>query len=259
MSNTVLLEVKDGIGYITINRPAALNALSSEVLTDLNLVLDEVEKHEDIRVVIVSGQGDKAFVAGADIKEMDQMSPIQAFEYMTYANDTFTRLSDLTQPTIAVLNGYALGGGLELALSTDIRIGFEKTMVGFPEVGLGIIPGFAGTQRMSRLIGTSKTKELIYTARIVKGNEAYDLGILNKLVPAEELLSSAGELAKSIMKNAPLAVEKAKHVIQVGSELPLKNAIRLETEAEALLFSTEDKVEGMRAFVEKRKAVFNRK
>lgn len=259
MSNTVLLEVKDGIGYITINRPAALNALSSEVLTDLNLVLDGVEKHEDIRVVIVSGQGDKAFVAGADIKEMDQMSPIQAFEYMTYANDTFTRLSDLTQPTIAVLNGYALGGGLELALSTDIRIGFEKTMVGFPEVGLGIIPGFAGTQRMSRLIGTSKTKELIYTARIVKGNEAYDLGILNKLVPAEELLSSAEELAKSIMKNAPLAVEKAKHVIQVGSELPLKNAIRLETEAEALLFSTEDKVEGMRAFVEKRKAVFNRK
>ena len=259
MSNTVLLEVKDGIGYITINRPAALNALSSEVLTDLNLVLDEVEKHEDIRVVIVSGQGDKAFVAGADIKEMDQMSPIQAFEYMTYANDTFTRLSDLTQPTIAVLNGYALGGGLELALSTDIRIGFEKTMVGFPEVGLGIIPGFAGTQRMSRLIGTSKTKELIYTARIVNGNEAYDLGILNKLVPAEELLSSAEELAKSIMKNAPLAVEKAKHVIQVGSELPLKNAIRLETEAEALLFSTEDKVEGMRAFVEKRKAVFNRK
>ena len=259
MSNTVLLEVKDGIGYITINRPAALNALSSEVLTDLNLVLDEVEKHEDIRVVIVSGQGDKAFVSGADIKEMDQMSPIQAFEYMTYANDTFTRLSDLTQPTIAVLNGYALGGGLELALSTDIRIGFEKTMVGFPEVGLGIIPGFAGTQRMSRLIGTSKTKELIYTARIVKGNEAYDLGILNKLVPAEELLSSAEELAKSIMKNAPLAVEKAKHVIQVGSELPLKNAIRLETEAEALLFSTEDKVEGMRAFVEKRKAVFNRK
>ena len=247
MSNTVLLEVKDGIGYITINRPAALNALSSEVLTDLNLVLDEVEKHEDIRVVIVSGQGDKAFVAGADIKEMDQMSPIQAFEYMTYANDTFTRLSDLTQPTIAVLNGYALGGGLELALSTDIRIGFEKTMVGFPEVGLGIIPGFAGTQRMSRLIGTSKTKELIYTARIVKGNEAYDLGILSKLVPAEELLSSAEELAKSIMKNAPLAVEKAKHVIQVGSELPLKNAIRLETEAEALLFSTEDKVEGMRA------------
>ena len=259
MSNTVLLDVKDGIGYITINRPAALNALSSEVLTDLNLVLDEVEKHEEIRVVIVSGQGDKAFVAGADIKEMDQMSPMQAFEYMTYANDTFTRLSDLTQPTIAVLNGYALGGGLELALSTDIRIGFEKTMVGFPEVGLGIIPGFAGTQRMSRLIGTSKTKELIYTARVVKGNEAYDLGILNKLVPAEELLSSAEELAKSIMKNAPLAVEKAKHVIQVGSELPLKNAIRLETEAEALLFSTEDKVEGMRAFVEKRKAVFNRK
>ena len=259
MSKTVLLEVKNGIGYITINRPEALNALSSQVLADLNEVLDQVEKREEIRVVIVTGAGEKAFVAGADIKEMDLMSPIQAFEYMTFANDTFTRLSDLRQPTIAVINGYALGGGMELALSTDIRIGFEKTVVGFPEVGLGIIPGFAGTQRMSRLIGTSRAKELIFTARTVKGQEAYDLGILNKLVPAEELLSSAEELAAAIMKNAPLAVEKAKHVIQVGAELPLKNAIRLETEAEALLFSTEDKLEGMRAFVEKRKAVFNRK
>lgn len=259
MSKTVLLEVKNGIGYITINRPEALNALSSQVLADLNEVLDQVEKSEEISVVIVTGAGEKAFVAGADIKEMDLMSPIQAFEYMTFANDTFTRLSDLRQPTIAVLNGYALGGGMELALSTDIRIGFEKTVVGFPEVGLGIIPGFAGTQRMSRLIGTSRAKELIFTARTVKGQEAYDLGILNKLVPAEELLSSAEELAAAIMKNAPLAVEKAKHVIQVGAELPLKNAIRLETEAEALLFSTEDKLEGMRAFVEKRKAVFQRK
>ena len=259
MSKTVLLEVKNGIGYITINRPEALNALSSQVLADLNEVLDQVEKSEEIRVVIVTGAGEKAFVAGADIKEMDLMSPIKAFEYMTFANDTFTRLSDLRQPTIAVINGYALGGGMELALSTDIRIGFEKTVVGFPEVGLGIIPGFAGTQRMSRLIGTSRAKELIFTARTVKGQEAYDLGILNKLVPAEELLSSAEELAAAIMKNAPLAVEKAKHVIQVGAELPLKNAIRLETEAEALLFSTEDKLEGMRAFVEKRKAVFNRK
>ena len=259
MSKTVLLEVKNGIGYITINLPEALNALSSQVLADLNEVLDQVENSEDIRVVIVTGSGEKAFVAGADIKEMDVMSPIQAFEYMTFANNTFTRLSDLRQPTIAVLNGYALGGGMELALSTDIRIGFEKTVVGFPEVGLGIIPGFAGTQRMSRLIGTSRTKELIFTARTVKGQEAYELGILNKLVSVEELLSSAEELAAAMIKNAPLAVEKAKHVIQVGSELPLKNAIRLETEAEALLFSTEDKVEGMRAFVEKRKAVFNRK
>ena len=259
MSKTVLLEVKNRIGYITINRPEALNALSSQVLADLNEVLNQVENSEDIRVVIVTGSGEKAFVAGADIKEMDLMSPIQAFEYMTFANNTFTRLSDLRQPTIAVLNGYALGGGMELALSTDIRIGYEKTVVGFPEVGLGIIPGFAGTQRMSRLIGTSRTKELIFTARTVKGQEAYELGILNKLVSVEELLSSAEELAAAMIKNAPLAVEKAKHVIQIGSELPLKNAIRLETEAEALLFSTEDKVEGMRAFVEKRKPVFNRK
>ena len=148
---------------------------------------------------------------------------------------------------------------MELALSTDIRLGHEKVLLGFPEVTLGIIPGFAGTQRMPRLIGISKAKELIFTARNVKGPEAVELGILNRLVPAEELMQEAENLAKSILKNAPLAVEKAKHVISVGTELPLQSAIRLETEAEALLFSTEDKKEGMGAFVEKRKAVFTRK
>ncbi|MGQ7659349.1 enoyl-CoA hydratase/isomerase family protein [Streptococcus suis] len=259
MNKTVLLDVKDGIGYITINRPEALNALSSQVLKDLNEVLDVVETSTEIGVVIVTGAGEKSFVAGADIKEMDKMTPIQAFEYMTYANDTFSRLEHLRQPSIAAINGYALGGGMELALSTDIRLGHEKVLLGFPEVTLGIIPGFAGTQRMPRLIGISKAKELIFTARNVKGPEAVELGILNRLVPAEELMQEAENLAKSILKNAPLAVEKAKHVISVGTELPLQSAIRLETEAEALLFSTEDKKEGMGAFVEKRKAVFTRK
>ncbi|NQP65121.1 enoyl-CoA hydratase/isomerase family protein [Streptococcus suis] len=259
MNKTVLLDVKDGIGYITINRPEALNALSSQVLKDLNEVLDLVETSTEIGVVIVTGAGEKSFVAGADIKEMDKMTPTQAFEYMTYANDTFSRLEHLRQPSIAAINGYALGGGMELALSTDIRLGHEKVLLGFPEVTLGIIPGFAGTQRMPRLIGISKAKELIFTARNVKGSEAVELGILNRLVPAEELMQEAENLAKSILKNAPLAVEKAKHVISVGTELPLQSAIRLETEAEALLFSTEDKKEGMGAFVEKRKAVFTRK
>lgn len=259
MNKTVLLDVKDGIGYITINRPEALNALSSQVLKDLNEVLDVVETSTEIGVVIVTGAGEKSFVAGADIKEMDKMTPTQAFEYMTYANDTFSRLEHLRQPSIAAINGYALGGGMELALSTDIRLGHEKVLLGFPEVTLGIIPGFAGTQRMPRLIGISKAKELIFTARNVKGPEAVELGILNRLVSAEELMQEAENLAKSILKNAPLAVEKAKHVISVGTELPLQSAIRLETEAEALLFSTEDKKEGMGAFVEKRKAVFTRK
>lgn len=259
MNKTVLLDVKDHIGYITINRPEALNALSSQVLKDLNDVLETVEQSDAIRVVILTGAGEKSFVAGADIKEMDTMTPTEAFEYMTYANDTFSRLEHLRQPTIAAINGYALGGGMELALSTDIRLGHEKILLGFPEVTLGIIPGFAGTQRMSRLIGVSRAKELIFTARNIKGAEALELGIINRLVEAENLLEEAENLAKAIMKNAPLAVEKAKHVISVGVELPLQNAIRLETEAEALLFSTEDKFEGMRAFVEKRKAVFTRK
>ncbi|HFU3707965.1 TPA: enoyl-CoA hydratase-related protein [Streptococcus suis] len=259
MTKTVLLETKDQIGFITINRPEALNALSSQVLTDLNEVLDTVEKSKDIRVVILTGSGEKAFVAGADIKEMDKMSPVEAFEYMTFANDTFSRLEHLRQPTIAAINGYALGGGMELALSTDLRLGHEKILVGFPEVTLGIIPGFAGTQRMSRLIGISKAKELILTARNVKGPEALALGIINYMVEPEKLMEVAEKIAHSIIKNAPLAVEKAKHVISVGIELPLQSAIRLETEAEALLFSTEDKKEGMGAFVEKRKAVFTRK
>lgn len=258
MTKTVLLTVKNHIGYITINRPEALNALSSQVLADLNAVLDEVKDNLDVRVVIVTGAGEKSFVAGADIKEMDKMTPTQAFEYMTYANDTFLKLENLRQPTIAAINGYALGGGMELALSTDIRLGHEKILLGFPEVGLGIIPGFAGTQRMSRLIGISKAKELIFTARHVKGQEALDWGIINHLVPAEDLLAEAEKLAQQIIKNAPLAVEKAKHVISVGLDLPLLNAIRLETEAEALLFSTEDKIEGMGAFVEKRQATFKR-
>lgn len=159
MNKTVLLDVKDGIGYITINRPEALNALSSQVLKDLNEVLDVVETSTEIGVVIVTGAGEKSFVAGADIKEMDKMTPTQAFEYMTYANDTFSRLEHLRQPSIAAINGYALGGGMELALSTDIRLGHEKVLLGFPEVTLGIIPGFAGTQRMPRLIGISKAKE----------------------------------------------------------------------------------------------------
>lgn len=259
MNKTVLLEVRDQIGYITINRPEALNALSSQVLQDLNEVLDTVEASQDIRVVIVTGAGEKSFVAGADIKEMDKMTPTEAFEYMTYANNTFSKLANLRQPSIAAINGYALGGGMELALSTDLRLGHEKILLGFPEVTLGIIPGFAGTQRMSRLIGASKTKELILTARNVKAEEALALGIINQLVPVDSLLEEAEKLAKSILKNAPLAVEKAKHVINVGVELPLQHAIRLETEAEALLFSTEDKAEGMGAFVEKRKAVFHRK
>lgn len=258
MAQTVSLTINNQIAYITISRPEALNALSSQVLKDLNGVLDEVEQNLDVRVVILTGAGEKAFVAGADIKEMDQMTPTQAFEYMTYANDTFLKLENLRQPTIAAINGYALGGGMELALATDIRLGHEKILLGFPETGLGIIPGFAGTQRMSRLIGVSKTKELIFTARHVKGQEALEWGIINHLVPAEELLAEAEKLAQQIIKNAPLAVEKAKHVISVGADLPLLNAIRLETEAEALLFSTEDKAEGMGAFVEKRPANFKR-
>lgn len=258
MEKTVLLTVKDGIAYLTLNRPQALNALSSQVLKDLNETLDQINDNHEVRVVILTGSGSKAFVAGADIKEMDQMTPTEAFNYMTYANDTFLKLENLRQPTISALNGYALGGGMELALSTDIRIGHEGTVLGFPEVGLGIIPGFGGTQRMSRLIGISKAKELIFTARHVKGQEALEWGIINHLVPVENLLEEAEKLAKQIMKNGPLAVEKAKHVVSVGYDLPLLNAIRLETEAEALLFSTEDKVEGMGAFVEKRKPEFKR-
>ncbi|SFQ37373.1 enoyl-CoA hydratase [Desemzia incerta] len=257
--NTLLLEKKNGIGTLTINRPKNLNALNKEVLEELTQVLKAIEKDEDIHVLIVTGAGEKAFVAGADIKEMKDKNAIEGRDFSTLGNAAFSQLENLRQPTIAAVNGFALGGGCELAMSCDIRIGSVNAKFGQPEVGLGITPGFGGTQRLSRLVGLAKAKELIYTAKTINANEAMSIGLLNQLVEAADLTAEAEKMAQAIMKQSPLAVEASKKAINRGYEMDLVHGLEMEAEMFGALFATEDQKEGMTAFTEKRKAAFKRK
>ncbi|WHZ32433.1 enoyl-CoA hydratase-related protein [Desemzia incerta] len=257
--NTLLLEKKNGIGRLTINRPKNLNALNKEVLEELTQVLKAIEKDEDIQVLIVTGAGEKAFVAGADIKEMKDKNAIEGRDFSTLGNAAFSQLENLRQPTIAAVNGFALGGGCELAMACDIRIGSVNAKFGQPEVGLGITPGFGGTQRLSRLVGLAKAKELIYTAKTINANEAMSIGLLNQLVEAADLTAEAEKMAQAIMKQSPLAVEASKKAINRGYEMDLVHGLEMEAEMFGALFATEDQKEGMTAFTEKRKAAFKRK
>lgn len=257
--NTLLLEKKNGIGTLTINRPKNLNALNKEVLEELTQVLKAVEKDEDIHVLIITGAGEKAFVAGADIKEMKDKNAIEGRDFSTLGNAAFSQLENLRQPTIAAVNGFALGGGCELAMACDIRIGSVNAKFGQPEVGLGITPGFGGTQRLSRLVGLAKAKELIYTAKTINANEAMSIGLLNQLVEAADLIAEAEKMAQAIMKQSPLAVEASKKAINRGYEMDLVHGLEMEAEMFGALFATEDQKEGMTAFTEKRKAAFKRK
>lgn len=253
---SLLLTEENGIAYLKINRPKSLNALNSLVLSELDKALDLIAESKTIRVVILTGEGDKAFVAGADITEMKDKSPLEAQAFSRLGNAVFSKLAALRQPTIAALNGFTLGGGCELALSCDLRIGTPKTKLGQPEVGLGIIPGFGGTQRLARLIGPGRAKDLVLTGRMIGGEEAFQMGLLNKLVEAETLLEEAEGYAKMMLKHAPLAVERSKDAINVGLDLPLNHALLYESDLFGSLFSTDDQKEGMEAFVSKRKAEF---
>lgn len=257
--NTLLLEKKNGVGKLTINRPKNLNALNKEVLVELTQVLKAIEKDEDIQVLIVTGAGEKAFVAGADIKEMKDKNAIEGRDFSTLGNAAFSQLENLRQPTIAAVNGFALGGGCELAMACDIRIGSMNAKFGQPEVGLGITPGFGGTQRLSRLVGLAKAKELIYTAKTINADEAMNIGLLNQLVEASDLTAEAEKMAQAIMKQSPLAVEASKKLINRGYEMDLIHGLEMEAEMFGALFATEDQKEGMTAFTEKRKAAFQRK
>jgi len=257
--NTLLLEVDNKIGILTINRPKSMNALNSELLTELEKVAEEIEKNEAIDVVILTGAGEKSFVAGADIKEMAEKTAVEGQIFSKLGNTAFKKISNLRQSVIAAVNGYALGGGLELALAADIRIGSENAVLGQPEVGLGIIPGFGATQRLSRTVGLAKSKELILTARNIKANEALEIGLLNQVVESEQLMDAAKEMADHILSNAPLGVQYAKKVIDEGYNMPLDQALTLEENTFGLLFSTEDQKEGMQAFIERRDANFKHK
>jgi enoyl-CoA hydratase len=245
-------EVKENIGIITMNRPSALNALNSEVLEDLEKVIDAVDEKQ-IRCLIITGQGEKSFVAGADIAEMSNLDQKGGKEFSQKGNDIFRKIETLRMPVIAAVNGYALGGGCELSMACDFRIASENAVFGQPETGLGITPGFGGTQRLARLIGAGMAKQMIYTARNIKADEALRIGLVNSVVPADQLMAAAEKLAGQIAKNAPIAVANAKAAINEGLEESIEDGVKIEEKRFGECFETHDQKEGMSAFLEKRK------
>lgn len=255
----VLLEKEGNLAIVTINRPKALNALNSETLTDLNTVIEDLEKDSNIYAVILTGAGEKAFVAGADIAEMKDLNEEQGREFGVLGNKVFRRLETLDKPVIAAISGFALGGGCELSMSCDIRIASEKAKFGQPESGLGITPGFGGTQRLPRLVGLGKAKELIYTGDIIKADEALRIGLVNKVVALEDLMTEARAMADKIISNAPIANKLCKDAIDRGMQVGIDEAIMIEAEDFGKCFSTEDQVEGMTAFMERRAKNFQNK
>ena len=250
--NFITYEQEGFVGVITINRPKALNALNSEVLKELNATLDAVDL-ENTRALVLTGAGEKSFVAGADIAEMSTLTKAEGEAFGKIGNDVFRKIETFPIPVIAAVNGFALGGGCEIAMSCDIRLCSDTAIFGQPEVGLGITPGFGGTQRLARLIPVGKAKEIIYGAVNIKADEAYRLGLVNSVYPLEELLPAAKKLAAKIAKNAPRAVRACKQAINEGLDLDMDQAIVLEEKLFGSCFETEDQREGMQAFLEKRK------
>lgn len=248
----ITYEVEGQIGIITINRPKALNALNSAVLDELDKTLDAVDQ-EAIRCLILTGAGEKSFVAGADIGEMSTLTKAEGEAFGKKGNDVFRKLETFPIPVIAAVNGFALGGGCEISMSCDIRICSENAVFGQPEVGLGITPGFGGTQRLARIVGTGKAKEMIYGARNIKAEEAYRIGLVNNIYPAEELMPAAKKLASTIARNAPIAVRNCKRAINEGMQVDMDQAIVIEEKLFGSCFETYDQKEGMNAFLEKRK------
>ncbi|SHE57815.1 enoyl-CoA hydratase [Tissierella praeacuta DSM 18095] len=249
--DNLLFKKEGNIGILSINRPDALNALNSAVLDDLNNAIDMINSDEEVYVLILTGEG-RAFVAGADIGEMKGMNTTEARVFAEKGLSLFRKLELMEKPVIAAVNGFALGGGCELSMACDIRIASEKAKFGQPEVGLGITPGFAGTQRLSRLVGIGRAKELIFTCDIINAEEAYRIGLVNKVVSGEELMGVAIEMANKIISKAQLAVRYAKTAINRGMETDLDTGMAIEKDLFGLCFATEDQKEGMGAFLEKR-------
>ena len=248
----ITYEQEGFVGIITINRPKALNALNSQVLKEIDATLDAVNL-ETTRCLILTGAGEKSFVAGADIAEMSTLTKAEGEAFGKAGNDVFRKLETFPIPTIAAVNGFALGGGNEIAMSCDIRICSDNAVFGQPEVGLGITPGFGGTQRLARIIGVGKAKELIYTAFNIKADEAYRVGLVNAVYPQAELMDAAKKMAAKIAKNAPIAVRACKKAINEGIEVDMDQAIVIEEKLFGSCFETEDQKDGMTAFLNKTK------
>jgi enoyl-CoA hydratase len=255
----IVFEVRENVAVITLNRPKQLNALNSALLQELGAALDEVATRPEIAAVILTGSGEKAFAAGADIVEMANFSAMEARNFSEAGMKSITKLERLPQPTIAAVNGFALGGGCELAMACDIRIATVNAKFGQPEVNLGVTPGFGGTQRLPRLVGPAIAKELLFTGDLIGAERAYQIGLVNHVVQPEELMDKALEMAKKIASKGQLAVRMSKQGVNEGMQMDLDRALQYETELFGLSFSTEDQKEGMAAFVEKRPAVFKGK
>lgn len=251
MYQTIRFEKQDNIAIITINRPEALNALNSTVIGELEQVITEVEQDKSLRAMILTGEG-RSFVAGADIGEQYPMDVSAGRAWGQRGSAIFRRIEKLEIPTIAAVNGFALGGGCEIAMSCDIILASEKAKFGQPEVGLGITPGFSGTQRLPRRVGIAKAKELIFSGKMIKADEAKEMGLVNAVFAPEELMNGAVAMAKSFTVNAPIAVKYAKACIDRGMQMDIDDGIALENELFAMCFATADQKEGMSAFLEKR-------
>jgi enoyl-CoA hydratase len=247
--------IEDKIALITINRPRLLNALNKDTLNELCETFTTLKADRGVKVIIITGKG-KAFVAGADISEMKDYTPEQAREFTTLGHMTMDSIQNAEKPVIAAVNGYALGGGLELALACDIILASETALLGVPEVNLGLIQGFGGTQRLPRLIGKSLAKELIFTADAVTANRAYEMGVVNRVFPLDDLLPEAEKMALKIAQKGPIALKLAKRVIDSGYNKDLSEGCELERKAFVECFTTSDRKEGMKAFLEKRKPIF---
>lgn len=248
----VTYEPQGAVAYLIINRPEALNALNSQVLADLDAALDAIDL-DAVRCLIVRGAGEKSFVAGADIAQMKGLTKAEGESFGKQGNDVMRKLETLPIPTIAAVGGYALGGGCELAMSCDFRICSDTAVFGQPETGLGITPGFGGTQRLARIVGVSNAMELILTAKVIKAEEAKEMGLVSHVYPAEELMDKAMELAQAIAANAQVAVRQSKAAIRHGLQTDMYTGVAFEAEAFGLCFSTEDQKDAMTAFVNKDK------
>jgi enoyl-CoA hydratase len=255
----VRVENRDGVLFVTIDRPKVLNALNAQTIGEIGRIFTEVRDDDSVRCVVLTGGGEKAFVAGADINELAQMTSLTASGFAQRGQRVLDAIERCPKPVIAAINGFALGGGCEIALACHIRIASEKAQLGLPEVTLGVIPGYGGTQRMARLLGKGKALELILTGERVAAAEAEKIGLVNKVVPADQLLAAAEEMARKITARAPLAVRAALEAVISGSDMPLAEGQFLEATLFGLLASSEDMKEGTKAFLEKRAAEFKGK
>ena len=252
----VLVEKKDSIAYVTINRPKVLNALNAATIAELRTVFTQLKDDREVRVVILTGAGEKSFVAGADIGELQKNNPIEAKEYTHRGQAVLDLIENLGKPVIACINGFALGGGCEIAMACTLRLAGENAKLGQPEVKLGIIPGYGGTQRLPRLVGKGIAAQLLLTGEMISAQEAQRIGLVNEVVPSAQLISRAEAIAHSIIKNAPLAIQYCLEAVNHGMEMTLLEGLYLEATLFSVCCATEDKKEGTSAFLEKRAANF---